>query len=185
MVEIRVYASTIVSAIPAMVYGIMFVVFAIGLIALLSWKGIRTGGRYVAVLALAEWTMLVLCSTVIFRSVRAERGFRLIPFSSYWDYGPNSYLLEVAAEKFLNVVLFVPVGFLLGRGFWQMTWRRALLTGCCLSVVIELLQLVFQKGMCEVDDVIHNVAGCMIGYSLYSFFHSHITVRHKSKCCIL
>lgn len=167
MIEVKVYATTVAGAIPGAVYWGLLAVFVIGAIGLLLWKGVRTGGRYVSALALSEWIALVLCATVIFRSTKAERGFRLIPFSSYWDFGPHGYLLEMVAENLLNVVLFLPVGILLGCGFKGMTWKRALLTGCGLSVAIELLQLVFQKGFCETDDVIHNMAGCLIGYGLW------------------
>lgn len=167
MVEIHVYATCVASLIPMVIYWSALVVFVIGLIGFLLWKGPRTGGRCVAILALVEWISLVLCATVIFRGASAERGFRLIPFSSYWVYGSNSYLLEMIAENLLNVVLFLPVGFLLGCGFQSLTWKKVLLTGCCLSVVIELMQLIFQRGFCEVDDVIHNTLGCMIGYGGY------------------
>ncbi len=167
MIEIRVYATTIASTIPMAIYWGVLAVFVIGLLVLLAWKGLKTGGRYASVLLLEEWVALMLCATVIFRTASAERGFRLIPFSSYWDFGPRGYLLEMVGENILNMILFVPVGFLLGCGFLGMTWKRALLTGCGLSVAIELLQLVFQKGFCETDDVIHNVAGCLIGYGLW------------------
>ncbi len=167
MIEIRVYATTIASIIPMAVYWGGLAVFIIGLLVLLAWKGLKTGGRYVSVLLLVEWVALMLCATVIFRTASTERGFRLIPFSSYWDFGSHGYLLEMVGENILNMILFIPVGFLLGCGFLGMTWKRALLTGCGLSVAIELLQLVFQKGFCETDDVIHNVAGCLIGYGLW------------------
>lgn len=161
------YVTTILSKIPQEVKWIALALFVVGIIGLLLWKGVRTRGRYVAVLALAEWMFLVLCVTVIFRESGAERGFRLIPFWSYFDYGQNSYLLEMVAEKLLNVALFVPVGFLLGCSTWEMNWRRVLVIGLCLSVSIELLQFVFVKGLCEVDDVIHNVLGCLLGYGMY------------------
>ena len=167
MIELRVYATTVAGAIPGAVYWVLLAVFVIGAIGLLLWKGFKTGGRYASVLLLVEWVALMLCATVIFRTASTERGFRLIPFSSYWDFGPHGYLLEMVGENILNMILFVPVGFLLSCGFQGMTWKRALLTGCGLSVAIELLQLVFQKGFCETDDVIHNVAGCLIGYGLW------------------
>lgn len=179
MVEIRVYATTVAGAIPGAVYWGLLAVLVIGSIGLLLWKDVKTGGRCVAVLALVEWISLVLFATVIFRDASSERGFRLIPFSSYWDYGPHGYLLEMIAEMALNVVLFMPVGFLLGFGFKGMTWKRVLLIGCCLSGAIEVLQLVFQKGFCEVDDVIHNTLGCLIGYGVYVVIRK-IGVR----CCI-
>lgn len=167
MVEVRVYAMTVAGAIPMAVYWGLLVVFVVGAIGLMLWKGVRTGGRYVAGLALMEWMALVLCATVIFRESVAERGFRLIPFSSYWDFGEHGYLLEAVAEKLLNVALFVPVGFLLGCSAREMSWRRVLVIGMCLSVAIELMQLIFQKGLCEVDDVMHNVVGGLVGFGGY------------------
>jgi glycopeptide antibiotics resistance protein len=168
MIEIRVYATTVASTIPMVVYWGALVVFVIGVLILLRWKGLKTGVRYVSVLLLGEWVALMLCATVIFRTASAERGFRLIPFSSYWDFGPHSYLMEMIGQNILNVVLFVPVGFLLGCGFIDMTWKRAVLVGSGLSVSIELLQLLSHKGFCEVDDVLHNSLGCLIGYGAYA-----------------
>ncbi len=67
---------------------------------------------------------------------------------------------------------------LLGCEFRKMTWRMILAIGVTLSATIELLQLLFRKGLCETDDIIHNVAGCMIGYGvalLLKFLHTDFT----------
>ena len=45
-----------------------------------------------------------------------------------------------------------------------------MMVGAGISVMIELLQLIFKRGLCEVDDVIHNVLGCMVGYGVYWVF---------------
>lgn len=171
MIEIRVYATTVASTIPVAVYWGALVVFIIGVLILLAWKGLKTGGRYASVLLLVEWVAMMLCATVIFRTASTERGFRLIPFSSYWDFGPHGYLLEMVAENVLNVVLFLPVGILLGCTLWTMTWKRALLIGFVLSIAIEVLQFVFKRGFCEVDDVMHNTLGCLIGFGILNCSH--------------
>ena len=171
MIEIRVYATTIASAIPMVVYWGALAALVMGVLILLCWKGLKTGGRYASVLLLVEWVALMLCATVIFRTASAERDFRLIPFSSYWDFGPHGYLLEMVGENILNMILFVPVGFLLGCGFQGMTWKRALLIGSGLSVSIEFMQLLSHKGCCEVDDVLHNTLGCLIGYGVYTLLY--------------
>jgi glycopeptide antibiotics resistance protein len=64
------------------------------------------------------------------------------------------------------VVVFIPVGFLLGIAFKQMTWCKALLMGCGISVTIEALQLFLHRGFTETDDVMHNTFGCLIGYGI-------------------
>ena len=42
-----------------------------------------------------------------------------------------------------------------------------MLIGGGFSVLIEVLQFVFKRGYAEVDDVLNNVVGCVIGYGVY------------------
>lgn len=58
-----------------------------------------------------------------------------------------------------NVIMFVPIGVLVG---WIWRWR-GLWIAAGLSVGIEILQLVTSRGLCEFDDVIHNMIGAAIG----------------------
>ena len=167
MVEIEFYARNVGSGIPVGIYWGLLGLFVLGLLVLIWWKGLRRGVRYGAVLLLAEWVFLVLCAIVFFRETGAERGYNLMPFWSYWDYGKDSYFMEMFGENILNVLLFVPIGFLAGCGLRGMTFKRVLFLGGGLSVFIELLQLISKKGFCETDDVIHNVLGCIIGYGLW------------------
>ena len=167
---LRVYGGTVASGVPIEIYWGLLGLFVVGLMALIWWKGFWRGLQFGAVLLLAEWVILVLCAVVIFRETSAERGYNLIPFWSYWDYGEHSYFLEMFGENILNVLLFFPVGFLLGCGFKSITWRQVLVIGCCFSVTIELLQLLLKKGFCETDDVIHNIVGCALGYVVFRLF---------------
>jgi len=167
MTELRVYAGSAVGGVPMAIYWGLGVTFCLGCLLSLWWKGLREGLRYSSLMLLAEWIFLVLCVSVLFREGGEDFHLNLIPLISYFDYGENSYLMEKAALNILNVVLFFPVGLLLGCGFRGMTWRKTLAFGIGLSVTIELLQLIFKRGLCETDDVIHNVVGCLIGYGLY------------------
>ena len=164
---LRVYGGTVASGVPVEIYWGLLGLFVVGLLVLIWWKGLRRGFRYGAVLLLAEWVFLVLCAIVFFRETSAERGYNLMPFWSYWDYGGHNYFVEMFGENILNVLLFVPIGFLTGCGLQGMTFKKVLILGGGLSVFIELLQFVFKKGFCETDDVIHNVLGCIIGYGLW------------------
>ena len=55
--------------------------------------------------------------------------------------------------------MLVPVGVLVGK-LWK--WK-GLIVAAGLSVVVEVLQLVTSRGLCEIDDVIHNMVGAAIG----------------------
>lgn len=167
MIEIWVYATSVVGSIPLEIYWCLLGLLVIGLLAMVWLKGLWPGLRYCLALLLAEWTFLILCATVIFRETGAERVCNLMPLWSYFDYGEHSYFLEMFGENILNVLLFVPVGFLVGCSFQGVTLKKVFLHGCGFSIFIELLQFIFMKGFCETDDVIHNVVGCLIGYFLW------------------
>ena len=68
----------------------------------------------------------------------------------------------------MNVIVFIPVGMILGSLLRvKGSWAIALLIGCSISLTIESLQFFFLRGFSEVDDVMHNTIGCMIGYGVY------------------
>ena len=167
MTELRVYAGSAVGGVPMAIYWVLGVTFCLGCLLSLWWKGLREGLCYSSLTLLAEWIFLVLCVSVLFRESGEDFHLNLIPLISYFDYGENSYLMEKVALNILNVALFFPVGLLLGCGYKNMSWRRTMGIGVLLSVSIEILQLIFKRGLCETDDVIHNVAGCMMGYGVY------------------
>lgn len=61
----------------------------------------------------------------------------------------------------LNILLFIPLGFLLGRKGW-----KAILFGFLFSTFIELIQYIAVLGYCEADDVLNNTIGCVLGVLL-------------------
>lgn len=153
------YALSLVHAIPYSIYEGIASIFCLGLVVFIAWKGFKTGLWYSAALLLIEYVFLVFCSTVIFRPTSETRQYDFHPF---WSYDRP----ELLVENIMNVVVFIPVGLLLGSAFKQMTWWKALLIGCSISVTIEALQFFLMRGFSEVDDVMHNTVGCIVGYIL-------------------
>ena len=135
--------------------GVAFVVI-IGIIVSFWWKGFKKGLRYSSGLTLAGYIFLVFCSTVFLRKVGKIQRYDFHPF---WSYNRSDLLVE----NIMNVVVFIPIGQLLGVAFKRMTWWKVMLIGCAISVTIEVLQFFFMKGFSEVDDVMHNTLGCLIG----------------------
>ena len=67
-----------------------------------------------------------------------------------------------------NIVLFVPLGWLLPVLFAR--WRKAsavALTAFLLSLSIEISQWLLGTGVADVDDLLFNVIGGMLGYGCY------------------
>jgi glycopeptide antibiotics resistance protein len=66
-----------------------------------------------------------------------------------------------------NVVLLIPVGFLAGFIHPRMTWLQSMFVGLVLSSAIEAVQGVFRLGIVDVDDVILNTLGVLVGHALF------------------
>ena len=178
MEEFKQYIISLYQDIPQEVYEGLLSVLCVGTTLFIAWKGFKTGLRYSAFLLLVEYVFLLFCSTVIFRTPGETRHYDFHPF---WSYDRPELLIE----NIMNVVVFVPVGFLLGFRIQDssFTIRKALLValmgcgrkallvalmGCGISVLIEALQFFFMRGFSEVDDVIHNTVGCLIGFCVYA-----------------
>lgn len=113
---------------------------------------------------LVVYLCLVYTSTVLSRDTKAEIAYRLTPL---WTYarlmqGQTIFLQYIV----LNILMLVPVGVCLS--FLWKSKRKIVCFGLGFSVLIELSQLVTARGLCEVDDVIHNTAGVFLGTLLYT-----------------
>ena len=141
---------------------ISFLVLSVAIvIGMLMMKGGRAK-RFVLGALLAEYYFLVLCSTVICRASRGEWHIEIMPFWNYLDIWNQVDYPADLIEVLLNIALFVPIGLLLGGlGFKT---KKILLSGICLSGIIEVSQFAFCKGLCETDDLIHNTLGAFLGY---------------------
>lgn len=98
--------------------------------------------------------------------------YNLRPFAEIGRYlqysntiGSFNVLLNLAG----NVLCFIPFGFVIpilsGR---QRKGYRMFFLSFLASLIVELLQLVSKLGSCDVDDIILNTLGGVIGYLLFS-----------------
>ncbi len=158
------------SDLPVWVYEGLLVVLFVGAVVAFVTLGARKGGRVTMRLLLAEYVVMIFCSTVFIRSVMDERKYDFRPFWSYRAIQDGKE--ELFVENIMNVAVFVPVGVMLGCSYKGMTWWKTLLVGLCTSVSIEALQFVFHRGFSEVDDVMHNTLGCVFGYGVYLIANS-------------
>lgn len=100
-----------------------------------------------------------------------ERHYNLIPFleiQRFWRYrqqlGNYAVFLNLAG----NVLGFVPFGFFLPLVF--KSYRKGLKVvwlGLFLTVCVEVMQLYFRVGRFDVDDIILNTGGTILGYMFF------------------
>lgn len=114
------------------------------------------------------WLGIIVCVTLWQRSAcGSSTTIVLQPFHSYREVW-NGGNIEIYRSNFMNVVLFYPAGLLatsLLPRKWP-GWCRCVLvvtTLATMSAGIEFLQYRCCLGQCEIDDVIHNTAGALLG----------------------
>lgn len=96
--------------------------------------------------------------------------YNLIPFAEikrYLSYRNKIGGFHVMLNLLGNVVCFIPFGFVIPILTRKQTALRMFLLGMSASVLVELLQLVSMLGTFDVDDIILNTLGVLIGYVLF------------------
>jgi hypothetical protein len=115
--------------------------------------------RNVFRLFLLFYVFQLYSTTVFYRRVNKDVKYN---YSLFWSYDKP----ELIAENILNVIVFIPIGLLIGLGFTKIKWWQVMVVGLSISMLIEFLQLILKRGFSELDDVMHNTLGCMIGYGI-------------------
>lgn len=85
-------------------------------------------------------------------------------------YIPFVDMMRGPIETFLNVILFIPLGFFLP--FLYKKYNRLaniVLAGFLISLSIELVQM-FDIGTTDINDLIANTLGTFLGFGIYKSF---------------
>ncbi|MDV7750018.1 VanZ family protein [Enterococcus faecium] len=118
---------------------------------------------------------MILVMTVLSRFDYGEYAHRILPFASYVLYAKtrSSALLIDIIE---NILLFMPLGIsmaLIGRT----KLRYLIAISVAFSLFIEVIQLITRRGWFESDDIMHNLLGFLIGYTVMTF----LLIKKKEK----
>ncbi len=90
----------------------------------------------------------------------------LLPIVNLFDYeSKRDLLLNVIG----NVAMFIPSGIVLPIIYKRLdTYVKVLLAGAGISLCIEIIQLPFSVRATDIDDLILNTVGVIIGYRIYT-----------------
>ena len=92
-------------------------------------------------------------------------------FAGLLDSGVRSHITMAVINLGGNIIMFVPLGFLLPQVFPNFSsLPRVLLITAAIITAVEIIQLFTLVGSCDIDDLILNVIGSAIGY----WFHKLI-----------
>ena len=67
-----------------------------------------------------------------------------------------------------NIALLVPIGFLVPFVYRKITWQKSLALAAAAGFAIEGMEVLFSVGIFDIDDVILNALGVMIGYRAFT-----------------
>lgn len=88
-----------------------------------------------------------------------------VPFKTILMYLGGHPGWGVALVNLLgNIIPFMPIGFLLPLLFRSISWKGVSGIAVASSLCIETLQLVFRVGAFDVDDILLNTLGVLLGY---------------------
>jgi glycopeptide antibiotics resistance protein len=141
----------------------------------LPWKKLLWWGIFICYLA------VVLGATLLSREEILSNEKIHPLFYSYrkaWVYFSETEWRNIV----LNFCMFVPLGIWLPLGIrWFRSVHRTYLAGFIFSVSIELLQRCLHRGIFDLDDVMGNTVGAMIGYGIFVLMQMVVTRIRKDK----
>lgn len=137
-------------------------------------KLIRSLGAMLFLLYVLLLVYFLFFSEEYGRGAEAEHvyHYNLIPFREiirFWKYkdvvGENAFYLNVLG----NMIGFLPFGFILPIIQPKMNrFGLIVLSGFLLSLFVEVIQLFTMVGRFDVDDLLLNTVGALVGYLLFA-----------------
>jgi len=122
--------------------------------------------RDIAAIILGISVAVILWLTILNRSEQVSTPVILRPFHELKNLGSLRLRDLTTGRKQLvgNIVLFMPIGFLFPIVVNRKKWYTVLACGVLFSLMIECIQLVSRRGCFDLDDILLNGAGVIIGY---------------------
>lgn len=151
---------------------ILIVLVVSGLIMYVLYKKTMiTRNQAISAALITIWIWFVVVSTFLSR----ERLY------DTYQYNLNLFwqIREIALSNTLydklvyiryvlyNFLMLLPVGCLMPIITKRGKLIISFLTGFFISAIIEMMQLLFMRGLFELDDIIYNTLGVLVGYLLY------------------
>lgn len=145
-------------------------------------------GQAWAIVLLTGWLGALSAITLIGRMDYGMRtDIQLRPFLALREAW-NAFTLRAWLNPLLNIAMFLPLGLLLplaAKPFRR--WYRTLAAGAGVSLLIEAIQYILRRGQADVDDLLCNTLGAVLGYCLCMLFVSLAEKRRRraAACAVL
>lgn len=120
-----------------------------------------------------------------FAGTNAGHGPNFIPFKTIVPYllGWKGWIIA-GINLVGNIVLLVPLGVLAPLVFRNLTWKQSLALGFAAGLSIELMQTMLRVGIFDIDDVILNALGVVLGYWASAILAQWLRERRYGKIIV-
>lgn len=118
----------------------------------------RRKGRIILYSILAAYILLLLYLAVFSREPANKSIVWLDLLGGYTHPKYNS-----VSNGLLNICSFIPIGVLVSLIASKYRIGKSVLVGLLVSVVIEVSQLISRRGVFDVDDLLNDVVGALVG----------------------
>lgn len=161
---------------PMVLYGALLLFTTVGLILIIRncrRKKDTMNKKYV--LLFLGYCLLVGYVTLFVRIGKGDHSIHMIPFERLtraMEQESQELMHQAIGHDLMNLLMFVPLGYLIPmmnrKLFRKISY--AFLFGVITSTLIETVQMVLWLGDCDINDIISNTAGAIIGYLLCAFY---------------
>lgn len=122
------------------------------------------------------YTLIIFYKVILSRQTETvEREIDIIPLHSYYKFflgdNPEAFLTNRA-----NALLFFPFGIFLYETIKSKKIFVVLVVALCFSLLVEIMQYAFALGLSEVDDVIHNTLGALLGAFVHVVYEKRLVL---------
>jgi len=120
-----------------------------------------------------------------FAGTNAGHAPNFVPFTTIVPYllGFKGWIIA-GVNLVGNIALLIPVGFLVPFVYRNMTWKKSVTLGVVAGLSIEVMQTVLRVGIFDIDDVILNALGVMIGYAAFAILADWIRSRKYKRVIV-
>lgn len=160
-------------------YGLIVGIFAVIILCIVNDRRAKKKKPPFPIVASVSYFMylaILIIITFLSRESGCTNGVDLELFST-WGINArnNAYVIE-------NILLFIPYGIL---SCWVFVSMRNLFTctllGLVSSMAIEYLQMITGRGFFQIDDIITNTVGMVIGYIIFLCLYGIVRLYLKIK----
>lgn len=125
------------------------------------------------------WRVFFYAYGSFYRVASETIRYNIIPFKTIGSYFIGFYRYSFRIwffNLFGNIMAFMPLGFFVPVVFEKIKKiKHTIFIGTSLSTCIEMAQIITRVGTFDVDDIILNTIGTLIGYRIYLGVQKYIS----------